>query len=223
MSTCLCCKHKNDDNDDIDDDPANVPLKLKIYFAPLNIFNERNHLINTTDRKLDYSNSHVYYEFNYNEVNSNTKTFEVENSVPFRVNGINLRLIEFHFHDKAENIISQAHGQLEVHFVFQEIGSDLNYAVLGFIFIEGITSDKMISRIKENQIFRIPNIDSYYTFSGSLTKPNILEVPQLAVNWNISAKYLEISSSDLSLFRRKYSRQSADTQPTNGRNIIYAQ
>ena len=33
MSTCLCCKHKNDDNDDIDDDPANVPLKLKIYFS----------------------------------------------------------------------------------------------------------------------------------------------------------------------------------------------
>jgi carbonic anhydrase len=208
---CLCSDFVTSDN---------LSDSLKIYFAPLDIHTKSSYTSN--DHTILYNHHKFNYHFNQLPDYVNSRTFYSDGHNKLHVNGTIFILKEFHFHDHQENIINNDHnGVIELHFVYQEINNPINYAVLAFIFKLGSKSSKMIRKIKKNKNFKIPNIDNYFTYSGSLTKVNIVDIPQIAVNWNLSDKYLKISQSDLNIIRRDYCRQSSTVQPNNGRNIIY--
>lgn len=215
----------------IDDNPPQsyVPNYLRIYCAPLKLDTTSQYNINSSSTVLTYdSGSDVKYNF-HNDVDVDKKTFFSTNQIDILMNGTNFRLDEFHIHNLAENIIDNCRQEAEIHFVFEEVHEnidnhhDVNYAVIAFILKEYATSDTLITNILQGNPFNIPDISEYFTFSGALTKPNVMDVPQTAVAWNISTTYLDVSASDLKLLRERYSRNSAEVQPSNSRNICLIQ
>jgi len=205
-------------------DTPSIPDNLKIYHAPINI-NYKSCYISSNNH-IKYDNTKFNYQFveTNNYVNSRTFTTTASPMGGNKLYANNKVFIlqEFHLHDYQENVINKDHnGVSEIHFVFKEENSTVNYAVLAFIFKISNHSSKLIRRIKKNKLFKIPNINQYYTFSGSLTKVNIADIPQLAVDWNVSSQYLKITKKDLEYFRTNLCRNSAVVQNSNGRNIIY--
>jgi carbonic anhydrase len=246
MSKVCLCHYPNNSNDyPFDDDIVNnvTDNNLKVYFAPLALKTNSSRNILSKHRPLNYNRNKLNYVFEQVLGYPNSRTFNILNNsqncsndhkMPgniFRLNGKVFELAEFHFHDKGENIIDNNQGVAEVHFVFGEKNnnqnnnnndsdSPLNNAVLAFLFKEDKQSHKMITRLLNNEPFKIPVIESYFTYSGSLTKPNPSDIPQLAVCWNISTQYLSITRDDLLALRANFSRFSAEPQPSNGRNIV---
>ena len=215
---CLCSIHADNIRDLTEDE-------LKIYFSPLNLDTNDKSLIKSTNRKLHYDHDEgVKYKFDQ-PTSVNSRIFNTENKEPiyFKVNQQRFKLIEFHFHDHAENIINNDRQAMEVHFVFADSENPSDLAVLGYIFEENTQkhakSSEMIRRLRKNKRFDLPKIKQYFTFSGALTKPPGYPIPQVAVAWHVSTDYLEISSDDLAYFRTNFCRQSADVQPRNARNI----
>lgn len=227
----LCSKRHRED-EIIDDNPPgpDVPDFLKIYCSPLDLNTESPFNIISSSEVLWYDNiTSVEYKFHDDNKNIDKRTFFVENKEPFilNLNGTVFKLDEFHLHNLAENVIDGDRQSAEIHFVFEELiegdAPDVNYAVLAFIFqeIEVGYSDPVVTSILTDTPLDIPDItdSKYFTFSGALTKPNFIDVPQVAVAWNVSTQYLNITGPDLQSLRLKYSRRSAETQPSNARNI----
>ncbi len=214
---CVCCPPDNFDDNDVDiiTDP-----NLKIYFAPLTLKTCSDRNIFSENRPLIYERNKLTYKFQEVPNFPNSRIFDVTIFNTFHLNGKVFNLSEFHIHDKGENIIDDVVGAAEIHFVFEEKDKPMNVAVLAFILVEKDTTHKMITRLLNQESFRIPEIKNYFTYSGSLTKVNPSDIPQLAVCWNISTSYLPITKDDLLQLRTTYARYSADTQPSNGRNII---
>ena len=234
---CLCCP-------DVPP-PPNLNDPLLIYHAPISIkydnsyISHNNHILykrvqfNYNFESTDYVNSRTFVVNNYHHPHHHHSNNDggdgdggsnndgVENKITLKANEKKFILKEYHFHDHQENVINNDHqGVMEMHFVFQELNQN-NYSVIGFIFKLSKHSSRIIRKIKKNQPIKIPKVKNYYTYSGSLTKPNIADIPQLAVNWNLSDRYLKISQKDLDYFRTNLCRYSSVLQNTNGRNTIY--
>lgn len=199
---------------------------LKIYFSPLNLNTDDRSLIKMRERKLHYNHDDsVRYNFVEDPSNVNSRIFNVTNTKPisFDVNDKHFELVEFHFHDHGENIIDNDRQAMEMHLVFEDPTNPADLAVLAFLLKEDrhkhAKSDKMIRKIRNNEKFKIPKIKNYFSYSGALTKPPTYPVPQIAVAWHVSTKYLNISKDDLEYFRANIDRASADIQKRNGRNI----
>ncbi len=224
MSQVCLCHHSQTINREVtphDDAPIIDPLK--IYQSPLALCTDDKQNIVSKHRKLNYERKKICYEFTEIADIPNSRDFTVSNEIDFKVNDLTFQLADFHFHNKGENIIDGKQGVSELHFVFGEKGivNPANNAVLAFIFRKAHKSDKIIKRIKEGKKFRIPEIKSYFTYSGSLTKVNPLDIPQLAVCWHISTKPLKISEKDLEYFNCHFNRNHGDIQDRNGRNINF--
>jgi carbonic anhydrase len=206
-----------------------IPDNLKIYHAPININYKSSYISN--NNHIKYDNHKFNYTFVETDNYVNSRTFPITtDTTTSAIGGGNklyannkvFTLQEFHFHDHQENVINGDHNCVsEIHFVFQE--SPTNYAVLAFIFKLSNHSSKLVRRIKHNKPFKIPSIKNYYTYSGSLTKVNPSDIPQLAVDWNVNSQYLNITQEDLEYFRTNLCRNSATVQHSNGRNVIYVQ
>lgn len=193
---------------------------LLIYHAPISIKFNNSYVAN--NNRVKFNRSKFDYIFTQQSNYPNSRTFEVQDfKIKLKANQKEYILKEYHFHDHQENVINDdRNGVMEVHFVFQELDQN-NYSVLGFIFKLSKHSDKLITNIIKNKRIKVPKFKKYYTYSGSLTKVNPVDIPQLAVNWNLNSKYLKISQKDLDYFRANLCRQSSALQNTNGRNTIF--
>jgi len=194
---------------------------LEIYLSPIKLYTCLSSNIvstkyfNTCENKF---NIPVQYE-NYNVA---TKLFTVTNSIQILLNQEIFTLQEFHIHDMAEHIIDDHKGDLEIHFVFFNNKTPACATVLAFIFKNNndIASNIMITNILKNKPFIIPNIYTYFTYSGSLTKTLPVAIPQIAINWLVSYTtcFLNITKNDLETIRYK-SRGSSSPYDRNGRNV----
>lgn len=233
-SDCCCnnrkiydCHHPQPDPDEpIDDNPPDIPSYLKVYCSPLSLSTRSGSNIRSKSKVLVIDNSvPINYEFHQDNRNHDKRTFFPVGHAPLLyLNGVVFQFHEFHFHDRAENVINNERQSSEIHFVFEELLDDpdipeVNYAVLGFILKEGDVSDPLVTNILKDRPVNIPELTKYFTFSGSLTKPKFVDVPQVAVAWNVSTEYLNITRNDLRLLRAVYARNSAEVQPSNARNI----
>lgn len=143
-----------------------------------------------------------------------TRNWNVINDVFVRNNDSEYRLNEFHFHFPGEHTINGEKFICELHLVFT---NSTSIFVIGFVIEESNKSSKIIRRIVKNRPFRIPVVESYFTYPGSLTTPPF----NVNVNWNVSSEQLKISKCDLALIA-KLSKMERPLQPRNGRNIILA-
>ncbi len=119
------------------------------------------------------------------------------------INNNSYQLIQFHFHTPSENHMNNKSFPIEIHFVNQSKEGDL--AVLGVMLLVGkynvalqnlideLPANKHALKIANKIVLSIgdllPQDESYYTFTGSLTTPPCSE----AVRWFVFSTPVEAS------------------------------
>ncbi len=136
-------------------------------------------------------------------------------------NGVEYKLLQFHFHGASENTIDGKQYALEAHMVHQN--KDGGLAVVGVLFEEGKNNpmlDNILGsvgaemRLDPNDLLP-EDTGSYYHWEGSLTTPPCSE----GVEWFLMKTPIEASKDQIEAFRKYYDNNFRPTQPLNGRVI----
>jgi len=137
------------------------------------------------------------------------------------LNGVDYKLLQFHFHGKSENRVNDVQYDLEMHMVHQN--ADGKLAVVGVLYLEGENSpllDNILgsvgreTRINPNDLLP-ENTQKYYHWKGSLTTPPCSE----DVEWYLMKNAQSASEDQIDAFRKYYDDNFRPTQPLNGRKV----
>lgn len=195
-------------------DPCNCENYSSVYQSPI---------------ELSYNLKDILYsELNFNisetdiisKYNSNEKHWSVLNDIIIYNNDNKYKLIQYHFHLPSEHIINGERYLMELHFVFQ---SDMNEMkslfVLSYIIdiSENISSNIFYNMIL-NQPFKLPNLNCYFAYPGSLTTPPF----NMNINWRMSNEPLYITLELFNSIKDKC-KSARPIQKRNGRDIILVQ
>ncbi len=145
---------------------------------------------------------------------------EQSNSITF--NGVEYNLQQIHFHNESENTIDGIHYPLEAHFVHADAsGQNLVLSVMFDIDEENQVLADSFNNVGEETTFNpsdlLPQVTSYYTFTGSLTTPPCSE----GVTWIVFDQVLTLSGEQLAAFVNNYSNNNRPIQDLNSRTITY--
>ena len=169
------------------------------------------------------------------------KQWEVKDKIRIEHNDEVYALEQFHFHQPAEHTLNGDKFPLEMHFVFQS--TSCPNATLALAFVAKLICDKQSNKSKNeskhrkddkhdtkpdkprhssrlfrqilnNEAFKIPTFDGYWSYPGSLTTPPLTN----NVNWIVSNSILKVTESDL---KRLVSKESRPLQARKGRDIVY--
>lgn len=187
--------------------------------SPINI------LTNQTS-SLDKAKSIVLAE----SVNTNAKVTDnghailatIENGGKLTADGVDYKLVQFHFHGKSEEMIDGKQYDLVAHMVHKS--ADGNLAVIALLFNEGKTSNPVVKAILEN-IDKTTTInpadilpkqsDRYFHFMGSLTTPPCSE----NVKWYVMKEIQSVTKEQIEAMRKYYNHNYRPVQPLNGRSV----
>jgi carbonic anhydrase len=163
------------------------------------------------------------------EVVNNGHTIQVNlpNSGSARVDGLEYKLVQFHFHTPSEEKIDSMAQHMVAHFVHR--AGDSKLAVVGVLFKLGkenaalkVVFDNLPKKqgltfeIKEfNPADLIPADPTYFAYVGSLTTPPCTE----EVKWQVMRTPIEISYAQLAAFKKLYKMNARPVQPLNGRRV----
>jgi carbonic anhydrase len=163
------------------------------------------------------------------EVINNGHTIQVNlpNSGTARFDGLEYKLVQFHFHTPSEEKIDSMAQHMVAHFVHR--AGDSKLAVVGVLFKLGkenaalkVVFDNLPQKqglkfeIKEfNPADLIPADPTYFSYLGSLTTPPCTE----DVKWNVMRTPIEISYAQLATFKKLYKMNARPVQPLNGRRV----
>lgn len=146
----------------------------------------------------------------------------VENGGMVTVDGVDYKLVQFHFHGLSEEEINGKHTDLVAHMVHKSpFGSLLVIAVL---FNEGKIAQPMIQAVIGN-VGKSVEIDPatllphdtehYYHFMGSLTTPPCSE----NVKWYVMKEVQSASKEQVAALRKFYDHNYRPVQPLNTRVV----
>jgi len=163
------------------------------------------------------------------EVVNNGHTIQVNlpNSGSARFDGLEYKLVQFHFHTPSEEKIDSMAQHMVAHFVHR--AGDSKLAVVGVLFKLGkenaalkLVFDNLPQKqgltfeIKEfNPADLIPADPTYFAYVGSLTTPPCTE----DVKWQVMRTPIEISYAQLAAFKKLYKMNARPVQPLNGRRV----
>ena len=163
------------------------------------------------------------------EVINNGHTIQVNlpNSGTARFDGLEYKLVQFHFHTPSEEKIDSMAQHMVVHFVHR--AGDSKLAVVGVLFKLGKENaalkpvfDNMPKKsgltfsINEfNPAELLPADPTYFAYQGSLTTPPCSE----DVKWHVMRTPIEISYAQLAAFKKLYKMNARPVQPLNGRRV----
>ena len=163
------------------------------------------------------------------EVVNNGHTIQVNlpNSGSARFDGLEYKLVQFHFHTPSEEKIDSMAQHMVAHFVHR--AGDSKLAVVGVLFKLGkenaalkVVFDNLPKKqgltleIKEfNPADLIPADPTYFAYVGSLTTPPCTE----EVKWQVMRTPIEISYAQLAAFKKLYKMNARPVQPLNGRRV----
>lgn len=149
------------------------------------------------------------------------------------VRGSTYRLVQFHFHHPAEEMIDYKGFSMVVHLVHRNEQNQL--AVVSVLLDPGPANaliDKVWTYMPLDNQDRVtmppgsldlnqllPQDRRYYMFMGSLTTPPCTE----GVLWLVLKKPVTLSADQLRLFTRQFPDNARPTQPLNGRVVREAQ
>ena len=190
--------------------------------------------INTTDPIIHYSSILLSSVENTTEnLKINLSSAEsTENYITIK--GHKYELQQFHFHRHSEHKINGEYSTMEIHFVHKS--STGAYAVLGILVKNGQISPSLQVLFNASPshkgINSVPNYlnlntllprdtNSYYTYSGSLTTPNLDLTPnQGPLTWVLFKNTISLSPSQLEEYSLKYSEENFRViQPLNNRTV----
>lgn len=175
-------------------------------------------------------------EFNYKTAKgsfiNNGHTIQVnitneENTV--NIDGINYKLIQFHFHTPSEHTLKSESFPMELHLVHSD--ADGNLAVIGVMLKNGahnqtlsqvwdlIPSQKEGQEVELEELIDIaallPSNSPIFRYSGSLTTPPCTE----GVTWLVMETPIEMSVEQIKIFKSAYPTNNRPIQELNGREI----
>ncbi len=177
-------------------------------------------------------------QFNYNagpaEIVNNGHTIQItlENAGTARFDGLEYRLVQFHFHTPSEEKIDSMAQHMVAHLVHR--AGDTKLAVVAVMFKLG-KENKVLKPIFDNLPQRegqkakinefnpadiLPGDPTYFAYTGSLTTPPCTE----DVKWHVMQTPMVISYSQLAAFKKLYKMNARPVQPLNGRRVqVYVQ
>lgn len=159
--------------------------------------------------------------------NGHTIQINLPNSGSARFDGLEYKLVQFHFHTPSEEKIDSMASHMVVHLVHK--AGDNKLAVVGVLFKLG-KENAALKPIFDNlppketmtrplNVFNpadlIPADPIYYGYTGSLTTPPCSE----DVKWHVMKKPIEISYAQLAAFKKLYKMNARPIQPLNGRRV----
>ncbi len=163
------------------------------------------------------------------EIVNNGHTIQVNlpNSGSARFDGMEYKLVQFHFHTPSEEKIDSMAQHMVAHFVHRAGESKL--AVVGVLFklgkenatlkpvFDNLPKKKGLTfELKEfNPADLIPADPTYFAYTGSLTTPPCTE----DVKWHVMRTPIEISYAQLAAFKKLYKMNARPVQPLNGRRV----
>lgn len=163
--------------------------------------------------------------------NGHSVQINIKDGNIFKLDGLDYKLKQFHFHVPSENNINGQAYPLEAHFVHAT--DDGKLAVIAVMFKEGATNAiltkawKNISNLKLGEAVEstltieeinalMPNNKEYYKFMGSLTTPPCSE----GVKWFVYKHPLTVSKAQINSFFNLFSfPNNRPIQPSNNRVI----
>lgn len=163
------------------------------------------------------------------EIVNNGHTIQVNlpNSGSARFDGMEYKLVQFHFHTPSEEKIDSMASHMVAHLVHK--AGDSRLAVVGVLFKLG-KENVALKPIFDNlpakggqtrplNLFNpadiLPTEAAYFGFTGSLTTPPCSE----EVRWHVMKNPIEISYAQLAAFKKLYKMNARPVQPVNGRRI----
>lgn len=161
--------------------------------------------------------------------NGHTIQVNVPAGNKLKVNGKTYDLLQFHFHTPSENKISGVQYPMEMHLVHKSASGAL--AVIAVMIRRGgkdTLIDKLptpskaggrelITSMKVDPSKLLPDQQSHFTFTGSLTTPPCSE----GVTWIVMSTPLHISKKTIARFHRILGNNNRPVNPLNGRRITY--
>jgi carbonic anhydrase len=145
------------------------------------------------------------------------------------VDGRRFALVQFHFHTPSEHTIDGVGFPMELHLVHQAAADLL--AVIGVVLVEGRSNAALASfwermprnpgavnsgaRINAQELLP-PELDDYFTYSGSLTTPPCTE----SVRWIVLRRPMEISHAQISAFREIFGANARPAVPVGARLVL---
>ena len=164
--------------------------------------------------------------------NGHTIQINLENAGSARFDGLEYRLVQFHFHTPSEEKIDSMAQHMVAHLVHR-VG-DTKLAVVAVLFKLG-KENKALKPIfdslpqREGQKAKLnefnpadilPGDPTYFAYTGSLTTPPCSE----DVKWHVMQTPMVISYSQLAAFKKLYKMNARPVQPLNGRRVqVYVQ
>lgn len=177
-------------------------------------------------------------QFSYNpgpaEIINNGHTIQVnlENAGTARFDGLEYRLVQFHFHTPSEEKIDSMAQHMVAHLVHR--AGDTKLAVVAVMFKLG-KENKALKPVFDNLPQRegqkaklnefnpadiLPGDPTYFAYTGSLTTPPCSE----DVKWHVMQTPMVISYAQLAAFKKLYKMNARPVQPLNGRRVqVYVQ
>jgi len=159
--------------------------------------------------------------------NGHTIQINLPNSGSARFDGLEYKLVQFHFHTPSEEKIDSMAQHMVANFVHR--AGDSKLAVVGVLFKLGKENatlkpvfDNMPKKagltfeLKEiNPAELLPADPTYFSYVGSLTTPPCTE----DVKWHVMRQPIEISYAQLAAFKKLYKMNARPVQPLNGRRV----
>ena len=145
-----------------------------------------------------------------------------QNDHGIELEGVNYKLIQYHFHGRSEHTIDGRSFDMVMHMVHQNKKGEL--AVVGVFMQEGehnTALESLISHLDGGDVQVAPasllpkDTKHFYHYTGSLTTPPCTE----QVKWYLLKEPISLDRTQLIKFRKHYSTNYRPVQPLNGRKI----
>ena len=169
------------------------------------------------------------YKASAGEILNNGHTIQVNltDGGTANLGGVDYKILQFHGHTPAEEKIDGKSFPFNFHLVHQS--ADGKLAVIGVLFNEGkenaalkdifanmpATEGKTALKAPFNAGTILPSSLAYYNYAGSLTTPGCGE----GVQFFILKTPVELSSAQLSAFKKIFPMNARPVMPLNGRKI----
>jgi len=213
--------------------PSDYPEGIISYNFPLGTTNIQGQtpisIITATTEKISTVDPVISYgAITLSSVENATEYLKVSLSTADKSNnfitvkGLRYELQQFHFHRRSEHTVNGEYGAMEIHFVNKS--SNGAYAVLGVIVKKGVSNNSLQTLIDAspaktgtNTLTSSFNLTSlfpaetgkYYSYSGSLTTPNLDLTPnQGPLTWVVFKNQIEMTAAQLDNYTAKYKEEN---------------
>jgi carbonic anhydrase len=202
--------------------------------SPININTASTQKISTADPIIHY-NAITLSSIENTQINLKVNLSVTDKANNYiTIKGYKYELQEFHFHRRSEHNVNGEYGTMEIHFVNKSATGA--YAVLGVIVKNGTINNALETLINASpaspgvnaltDTFYLNSIlpldtSKYYTYSGSLTAPNLDLTPnQGPLTWVVFKNQIQATNTQLNNYATKYNKENSRViQPLQNRKI----